>query len=239
MSENIRNIQGFSRRLLLRGLGALGFFLSLPRAGWSFFKEHFPVRTVEKEGWTFDPTSGRIRYRSGGEEIYHLVVDGLVEAPVRWSYNELRALPQVEQVSDFHCVEGWSVADLRWGGIRFEEILKKVKPTPGARFVVFHSLGETRGAPEGQSHYVESFPISQLLNPEKQALLALDLDGKPLPFDHGAPLRVISPFDLAYKSIKYVTRIELAADRQEGWWTLANPIYPVEAPVPPARLRRR
>ena len=58
-------------------------------------------------------------------------------------------------------------------------------------------------------------------------------------FDHGSPLRVISPFDLAYKSAKHVTGIELSDKAEAGWWTLANPIYPIDAPVPERRLRSK
>ncbi|MCX8070560.1 MAG: molybdopterin-dependent oxidoreductase, partial [Thermodesulfovibrionales bacterium] len=56
--------------------------------------------------------------------------------------------------------------------------------------------------------------------------------------DSGAPLRVISPFDLAYKSIKFVHRIEFDKSPRDGWWTIANPIYPQNAPVPKDRLRK-
>ena len=64
------------------------------------------------------------------------------------------------------------------------------------------------------------------------------MEGRPLPDERGAPARVVSPFDLAYKNIKFVTRAEFAAAPTEGWWTRANPIYPVEAPVQQDRLRR-
>ena len=74
---------------------------------------------------------------------------------------------------------------------------------------------------------------------KKECLLALSLDGKPLSHDHGAPLRVVSPYDLAYKSSKFVTRIHFSKSREPGWWTLANPVYPSEAPVPKSRLRQQ
>ena len=230
---------GLGRRLFLKGAGLLGLMLGLPALAWSFAGRRFPVRTVERDDFRFDPDTGLVKSGAGPDEPYRLVVDGLVETPVSLSYRDLRAMPQVEQVSDFHCVEGWSVHDVRWGGIRFEEILKKVKADPKAKYAVFHALGRTRSRPGGQSHYIESFPIKKLLRPEKECLLVLDMDGRPLPHEHGAPLRLISPYDLAYKSIKYVTRIELSRGSRKGWWTLANPIYPVVAPVPKHRLRKK
>ena len=144
----------------------------------------------------------------------------------------------VEQVSDFHCVEGWSVREIKWRGFRFSEILKRVKPNKEAKYVTFHALGETRSRPAGQGHYIESFSIEALLDHKRQVILALDMNGRPLEHDHGAPLRVISPFDLGYKSIKYVHRIEFGDKQRKGWWTLANPIYTVDAPVPKERLRQ-
>jgi DMSO/TMAO reductase YedYZ molybdopterin-dependent catalytic subunit len=105
--------------------------------------------------------------------------------------------------------------------------------------VVFHALGNTSDRPEGMDHYVESFPLKDLVDPTRNYLLALDLDNKPLSDDHGAPLRIVAPYDIGYKSIKYVTRIEFTKESSPGWWTLANPIYPVNAPVPASRLRTK
>jgi DMSO/TMAO reductase YedYZ molybdopterin-dependent catalytic subunit len=103
--------------------------------------------------------------------------------------------------------------------------------------VLFHSLGTTESTPKGQTHYIESFPLSELLDPDREILLALTLDEKPLPEDNGGPLRLVAPYDLAYKSIKFVSRIEFVKDQRPGWWTLANPIYPMVARVPRNRLR--
>lgn len=239
MQNNNKSPQGIGRRLFLKAAGAMGIVLGLPALAWTFVKERFPIRTVEISNFRFDPDTGLVHWSSGKSEPYRLVVDGLVDEPVALTYQELRALPQVEQVSDFHCVEGWSMYDVRWGGFRFDEILKRVKPKPEADHVVFHSIGETKHKPQGQDHYIESFPLKKLLRPDTEILMVLDQDGKPLFQPHGAPLRVISPYDQAYKSIKFVSRIELASRSQPGWWTMANPIYPVVAPVERERLRRK
>jgi len=131
------------------------------------------------------------------------------------------------------------VGDVNWGGFRFHEILKRVKPQAGADYVVFHALGETEDKPKGQGHYIESYPFKELIDPQKEFLLALDMDEKPLIHDRGGPLRLVAPYDLGYKSIKYVTRLEFAKEQKAGWWTLANPVYPVNAPVPRNRLRKK
>jgi len=65
--------------------------------------------------------------------------------------------------------------------------------------VVFHSLGKTDSSAGGLDHYAESFTLEELIDLGKERLLALSMDGKPLPHEHGAPLRVVSPYDLGYK----------------------------------------
>ena len=228
-----------TRRLLLKTAAFFWFVLAIPKTVWSFFVRELQTRTVENETFLFDPINGNIQWHSrpAVKEPYWLTVEGLVKEPKRFSYKDLQALPQVVQTSDFHCVEGWSVKDIRWGGIRFTEIAKAVKPKPKARYVIFHSLGKTRKLSQEVNHYVESLPLEKLLDPQKKCLLALNIDGKPLTFDRGSPLRVVSPYDLGYKGSKYVTRIVFSAEQTRGWWTRANPIYPVEAPVPVGRLK--
>lgn len=227
------------RRLFLKGVSLAGLFACLPRAVWSFFVDELQVRTEEKENFRFDPKRGSIEWTGKASEPYYLVVGGLVGQPARLSYADLRSLPLVKQVSDFHCVEGWSVKDIVWEGFRFDEIVKRVKPEPDARYVIFHALGETSSRPQGLGHYRECLSLKELLEPKNSCLLALSMNGRLLPHDHGAPLRCIVPFHLGYKGTKFVSRIEFTDRSEPGWWTLANPVYPVDAPVPEERLRRK
>jgi DMSO/TMAO reductase YedYZ molybdopterin-dependent catalytic subunit len=231
---------GMGRRLFLKVAGCATFSAAIPSWVWAYFAEKLQVRTVESDSFRFNPETASIRWTGKkSEEPYYLTIDGLVEKPLKLSYADLKVLPQARQVSDFHCVEGWSVKEIHWGGFRFSEIMRRIKTKPGASCVVFHSLGKTGSPAGGLDHYVESFSIEELLDPKKECLLALSLDGKPLPYDHGAPLRVVSPYDLGYKNSKFVTRIEFTRNREPGWWTLANPVYPSEAPVPKSRLRKQ
>jgi DMSO/TMAO reductase YedYZ molybdopterin-dependent catalytic subunit len=240
MDNTLINIgKVITRRLFLKAAASFGAVLAFPRMVWSFFVKEMQTRTVETEAFVFDPIDGTIRWngRPAVKEPYVLMVEGLVNKPQRFSYKALQAFPQITQASDFHCVEGWSVKDMQWGGIRFTEIVKSVQPKPEARYVIFHSLGKTSEAADGVNHYVESLPLQTLLDPAKKCLLALTLDGKPLSHDRGSPLRVVSPYDLGYKGSKFVTRIVFSKDQTPGWWTIANPVYPVDAPVPAKRLR--
>jgi len=212
---------------------------SVPSSVYAFFVNSLPVRTVEKGNFKFNTEMSLIEWEKGKNEEYRLVVNGLVKEKKSFSYEDLKSFPQVEQVSDFHCVEGWSVKDIKWGGFRFKEILSQVEPKPPATHIVFHSFGKTGSAPQGQRRYIESFPISELLDPEREILLVLNMNNNPLPEEHGAPLRLIAPYDMAYKSIKFISRIEFSRWEKAGWWTLANPVYSIEARVPDNRLRKK
>lgn len=218
-------------------LGLVAVAAMVPRLVARAVAAVFPVRTVEIENFNFDAGTGRVTGGPGAGSPYTLRIDGLVAKPAALSYAALRALPQAAMTADFHCVEGWSVPDLAWRGVRPATLAGLVGPKPEAAYVIFHALGNTRSRPGGLDHYVECLPLADLLNPALGYLLALDLDGAPLPLSHGAPLRLVCPFDLAYKAIKFVTRLEFAATPQDGWWTRANGIYTAYAPVEPERLR--
>jgi DMSO/TMAO reductase YedYZ molybdopterin-dependent catalytic subunit len=167
-------------------------------AGLKFFEEvvgGFRINTVESPVPDFDASS------------YTLTVDGLVEAPMTLSWQEVSALPAVRQVSDFHCVEGWGVSDVAWEGTRFSEIVARAKPRSGATHVNFYSMGDT---------YTESLSMSQASVDD--IMLAWGLDGKPLPKDHGAPVRVIMPRMFGYKGAKWLKRIEFTDRPLVGYW---------------------
>lgn len=225
-----------SRRFMLKLTAAAGVIAALPKTAWGIIVDYFPTRTVEKEQFRFSPSTGKVEYQDGTAKDYVLEISGLVDRPFELNYHQLRSLPQVVQTSDFHCVEGWTVPEVKWGGVRLSEIFSRAELRPDAKYAVFHSLGETGSKPDGLDHYVESLPVEDLVNPELDYMLALSIGGEPLPHDRGAPLRLVTPFDLAYKSIKFVTRIELTDKRVDGWWTRANSIYPWHAPVPGDRL---
>lgn len=156
--------------------------------GWRY-------NTVEKPVPNFD------------REEYRLVVDGMVERPLTLTYSELRALPAIRQVSDFHCVEGWGVDDVQWDGVRLQTIIDLVRPTSTAKYVTFHSLGDL---------YRDSLSMQQARLPD--ALVAYDMDGEPLRVDHGLPLRLVMPRMFGYKGPKWLTRIEFVDDQDTGYW---------------------
>jgi len=129
-----------------------------------------------------------------------------------------KALPRFEETADFHCVEGWSVDALRWGGVTLATIPTRAKVRPDGTYVVFHAYTD---------EYLDSLPIGLANDP--QTVPADTLDGQPLPAQHGGPLRLVVPKQLGYKSVKWVTRIEVTAKPVTGYWEQRG--YPQYAPV--------
>jgi DMSO/TMAO reductase YedYZ molybdopterin-dependent catalytic subunit len=138
---------------------------------------------------------------------WKLTIDGLVEQPVELTYADLRALPRVEQVSDFHCVTGWSVSNVRWTGVRFRDLLATVRPLPSAQALGFFS---------GDGAYSDSLTMQQATLGD--ALLAYEMDGAPLTRPHGAPARVVIPEMYGYKGVKWLNKITLLDEPFDGYW---------------------
>jgi DMSO/TMAO reductase YedYZ molybdopterin-dependent catalytic subunit len=138
---------------------------------------------------------------------WRLILDGLVARPQLLTYDDLLALPSSEQVSDFHCVTGWSVRNVDWRGVRFRELLARAAPTEAAHALRFVSA---------EAPYEDSLTLEQAYLAD--AMLAYEMDGRPLAREHGAPVRVVIPEMYGYKNVKWVERIELVAKSPDGFW---------------------
>jgi DMSO/TMAO reductase YedYZ molybdopterin-dependent catalytic subunit len=144
---------------------------------------------------------------------WRLEVTGLVENTCTLTWDEFLALPQVEDVSDFHCVTTWSRFDNHWGGVRFRTIAELAVPRPEAHFI---SCTGYDFAPGTYIPYTTNLPLERAI--EDDVLLVHTWEGRPLPREHGGPVRMITPKLYAWKGTKWIRRIEfLAADRR-GFW---------------------
>jgi DMSO/TMAO reductase YedYZ molybdopterin-dependent catalytic subunit len=144
---------------------------------------------------------------------YRLPVTGLVDRPQVFTLAELRAMPQLSLITRHDCVEGWSVVG-KWGGPRLATVLAMAQPKSNARYVVFKCFDKD----ESGTEYYESLDLHEAAHPQTQ--LGLDLNGKPVDPDHGAPVRLRIPTQLGYKSAKWVREIELtdALPSKGGYW---------------------
>jgi DMSO/TMAO reductase YedYZ molybdopterin-dependent catalytic subunit len=139
-------------------------------------------------------------------ETYTLTIEGEVEKPVKLSWDDFIALPQTVSVSDFHCVEGWSVLDCKWEGVKITDIEKLVKPKSVARAVTFDCA----------DNYRTSLFREELAGDD--ALLAYKLNGELLEEGLGAPVRLIVPNKYAYKSALWVVRLSFTRGKELGFW---------------------
>jgi DMSO/TMAO reductase YedYZ molybdopterin-dependent catalytic subunit len=136
---------------------------------------------------------------------YKLPVSGLVSNSREFSYDELKEMPKQEQVTNHFCIQGWSGV-AKWGGVRMTTIMEKVKPLPEAKFVLFFSYGE--GSDGG--FYWDAHKIENMRH--DLTILAYELNGKPLPALHGAPLRLRCENELGFKMVKWIRAIEFVDD---------------------------
>jgi DMSO/TMAO reductase YedYZ molybdopterin-dependent catalytic subunit/thiosulfate reductase cytochrome b subunit len=139
---------------------------------------------------------------------YRLRINGLVEHPVDLDLAQLKALPHHEQITQHFCIQGWSGV-AKWGGVAMQSILDLVEPHPEAKWVVFYSLGE--GSDKGV--YYDAHPIEHMSH--HLTMLAYDMNDEPLPFGHGAPLRLRNEIELGFKQVKWIKGIEFVAHYSE------------------------
>jgi DMSO/TMAO reductase YedYZ molybdopterin-dependent catalytic subunit len=144
---------------------------------------------------------------------WRLEIGGLVHNPVTLAWDDFLALPQVEDVSDFHCVTTWSRFDNHWRGVRMRDLAELVVPEESARFVLFTGYDSEPGT---RTPYTTNLPLARAV--EEDVLLVHTWEGKPLPREHGGPVRVITPKLYAWKGTKWVRRIEFLSEDRPGFW---------------------
>jgi DMSO/TMAO reductase YedYZ molybdopterin-dependent catalytic subunit len=144
---------------------------------------------------------------------WRLEVGGLVENNLSLTWDQFLALPQAEDVSDFHCVTTWSRYDNHWGGVRFKTLAELAVPTPEARFVVCTGYDF---APGTYIPYTTNLPLARAI--EDDVLLVHTWEGSPLPHEHGGPCRMITPKLYAWKGTKWIRKIEFVAEDRPGFW---------------------
>ena len=137
---------------------------------------------------------------------WDFTVEGEVEHPLRLTFDELKALPQIDVTTDIHCVTRWSRFDTSFHGVHWRELAKLAKPKPLARFVVAHA----------EQGYTSNLPIEAIEADE--AMVAWDADGEPLAPDHGWPLRLVVPSRYFRKSAKWLRGLELRSTDEPGFW---------------------
>jgi DMSO/TMAO reductase YedYZ molybdopterin-dependent catalytic subunit len=139
---------------------------------------------------------------------WQLSITGLVTNPLSLSLDQLRSLPQSKLVVDIHCVTRWSKFEVEFGGVMLADLLATSIVGPAAKFVSLIARSDRKHA----TSLALDTAISQ------QTLIAIDVDGQPLPSEHGGPIRNIVPGCYFYKSVKWLEEIELLEEDRLGFW---------------------
>lgn len=137
---------------------------------------------------------------------WKLVIDGAVEFPAVLNWEDFLALPQTEDISDFHCVTTWSKLDMHWGGVRLLDLAALVQPFENATHLLCY----------GYDDYSTNISLVEALKPD--VLLVHTFEGGPLPAEHGGPVRMITPQLYAWKGAKWISRLEFLTQNQLGFW---------------------
>ncbi|MET0409992.1 MAG: molybdopterin-dependent oxidoreductase [Polyangiaceae bacterium] len=137
---------------------------------------------------------------------WRLTVDGACDHPLELDFEALNALPVITDASDFHCVTTWSRFDLKWRGVRVSDVLAAALPLATASHLMCH----------GYDGYSTNVPLEEALKPD--VLIAFGVNGKPLPAEHGGPVRMITPQLYAWKGSKWIRRLELMVGDRPGYW---------------------
>jgi DMSO/TMAO reductase YedYZ molybdopterin-dependent catalytic subunit len=169
------------------------------------------IAPVFRANGTLDPgTDAYATLAANGFKDWRLTIGGLVEKPLSLSLDDLKKMPKRTQITRHDCVEGWSCIG-EWSGTPLAGVLAMAHPKPNARHAVFYCMDPMADAygddMKAAPFYYETLDLLEATHP--QTILAYDLNGKPLPTENGAPVRVRAERQLGYKQAKYVERIEL------------------------------
>ena len=138
---------------------------------------------------------------------FTLNISGAVANPLSLKLVDIQKMPLTSMVIRQVCVEGWA-AIVQWGGVRVRDLLTLAQPQAGAKYVYFKSA----------DGYYESWDLASVVHP--QTLLAYQMNGRDLPKENGAPLRLAAPIKLGYKQSKWVTELVVTSQLlpKRGYW---------------------
>jgi DMSO/TMAO reductase YedYZ molybdopterin-dependent catalytic subunit len=133
-------------------------------------------------------------------------VEGLVEQPTTWTWDEIHALPPSTYSGDIHCVTTWSKLGMVWNGVSIDTLLAVARQRPEATHVLAF----------GHTGYTTNLPLADVTG--GKAWVAWEADGAPLPVEHGGPARLLVPHLYFWKSAKWVAGLRLLDHDEPGFW---------------------
>jgi DMSO/TMAO reductase YedYZ molybdopterin-dependent catalytic subunit len=133
-------------------------------------------------------------------------IEGLVEQPATWTWDEIHGLPPATFHGDIHCVTTWSKLGVTFSGVSVDTLLAATRPLPSATHVLaFCHTG-----------YTTNLPLADVT--DGKAWVVWDYEGRPLPVEHGGPARLLVPHLYFWKSAKWVSGLRLLDHDEQGFW---------------------
>jgi DMSO/TMAO reductase YedYZ molybdopterin-dependent catalytic subunit len=133
-------------------------------------------------------------------------IEGLVERPTTWTWEEIHRLPPAAFDGDIHCVTTWSKLGVNFSGVSVDTLLAAASPLPSASYVLaFCHTG-----------YTTNLPLADVT--AGKAWVVWDYEGRPLPVEHGGPARLLVPHLYFWKSAKWVSGLRLLDHNEPGFW---------------------
>jgi DMSO/TMAO reductase YedYZ molybdopterin-dependent catalytic subunit len=131
-------------------------------------------------------------------------IDGEIDEPRNWTWEQFRALPSESITVDIHCVTKWSKLDTAWTGVSVDTLMEGIETA--AEYVVAKSAGG----------YTTNLPLEEITG--HKAWVAYEYDGQPLHPEHGGPARLLVPHLYLWKSAKWVWGLTLKNEDEPGFW---------------------
>ena len=181
-----------------------------------------PLFTANKDFYRVDTA---LTVPSVDPTSWRLVIDGMVDQRVELGFDDLIGMGLDEYAITLTCVSnevgGDLVGNAKWTGIPVRDLLRKAGPKDGADMVLSRSV----------DGFTASTPLSSLIDDELDAILAVTMNGEPLPLEHGFPVRMIVPGLYGYVSAtKWLTELKVTTfAKDEAYWTPRG--YSAKAPI--------
>jgi DMSO/TMAO reductase YedYZ molybdopterin-dependent catalytic subunit len=151
------------------------------------------------------------RLAADGFKDWRLQFEGLIERPASFTLEELKNMPSQSHIVLHACEQGWSYI-AEWTGVRLSHVLDLIKTKSEARYIVFMPYPNPQQTTGIIRVQWDSIDMADALHP--QTILAYTMNGKALPPDFGAPLRLRMSRQLGWKNTKYLSRI-IVTDRMD------------------------
>lgn len=180
-------------------------------------RQDYPVRKLTKDHRVNGKPPASTEYKVMAVHNFvdwRLPVGGLVENPVTLDLAALRTLAERQTQRTMHnCVQGWTSIG-EWSGLSLARLADLVKPLPQAKYICFLSMQDTgRDEPAAETPGGQFYEVMDLeLAYKPQTLLAYEMNGRPLPIKHGAPLRLRVETQVGFKMVKWINGIEFVND---------------------------